>query len=157
MNLYKQYVRPHLEFAVPAWSPWTVGDKELLEKVQMRAIRMVSGLQTNTYEDRLKELNLPSLETRRLHYDLCQVFKIIRCKDDVRPSTWFDLTGPAPARITRHTQDPLNINKKQPKRDLRKNFFSHRVIDHWNRLPSEVKRAENVKMFKKQMEKLVHT
>ena len=45
MQLYKQYVRPHLEFAAPAWSPWTQGDKETLEKVQRRAVRMVSGLQ----------------------------------------------------------------------------------------------------------------
>jgi hypothetical protein len=32
--LYVQYVRPHLEFAVPAWFPWLKGDKEALEKVQ---------------------------------------------------------------------------------------------------------------------------
>jgi hypothetical protein len=31
---YVQYVRPHMEFAVPAWSPWLEGDKEVLEKVQ---------------------------------------------------------------------------------------------------------------------------
>ena len=33
LRLYKQYVRPHLEFASPAWSPWAAGDKELQEKV----------------------------------------------------------------------------------------------------------------------------
>ncbi len=38
LNLYKQYVRPHLEFAVQAWSPWTQQDKELLEKVQKRQL-----------------------------------------------------------------------------------------------------------------------
>ena len=36
MKLYKLYVRPHLEFAVAAWSPWTVADIECLEKVQKR-------------------------------------------------------------------------------------------------------------------------
>ena len=44
MKLYKQYVRPHLEFAVTAWSPWTEADKECLEKVQRRAVKMISGL-----------------------------------------------------------------------------------------------------------------
>ena len=33
MQLYKQYVRPHLEFAVQAWSPRTGADRDLLEKV----------------------------------------------------------------------------------------------------------------------------
>jgi hypothetical protein len=34
VRLYVQYVRPHLEFSVPAWSPWQKADKECLEKVQ---------------------------------------------------------------------------------------------------------------------------
>ena len=37
-KLYMQYVRPHLEFAAPAWSPWLQEDKEILEKVQKKAI-----------------------------------------------------------------------------------------------------------------------
>ena len=44
IQLYKQYVRPHLEFAITAWSPWTQADIQTLEKVQQRAIKMVSGL-----------------------------------------------------------------------------------------------------------------
>ena len=74
MKLYKQYVRPHLEFAVQAWSPWSVADKAILEKVQERAVRMVSGLKGRTYEERLGELDLPSLELRRRHFDMAQVY-----------------------------------------------------------------------------------
>jgi|LakMenEpi03Aug12_release.lakeMendotaPanAssembly.Ray.scaffolds.fasta_scaffold178922_2 hypothetical protein len=50
IRLYVQYVRPHIEFAVPAWSPWLEADKEVLEKVQRRAVQMVSGLKAHTYE-----------------------------------------------------------------------------------------------------------
>jgi ribonuclease P/MRP protein subunit RPP40 len=64
VRLYKQYVRPHLEFASTAWSPWTQSDKECLEKVQKRAIRMVSGLSSAKYEERLAELGMVSLEER---------------------------------------------------------------------------------------------
>jgi hypothetical protein len=32
LRLYTQYVRPHLEFATPAWSPWLTADKQKLEK-----------------------------------------------------------------------------------------------------------------------------
>ena len=70
VQLYKQYVRPHLEFAVPAWSPWTASDKAVIEKVQERAVRMVSGLKGTTYQERLQELSMPSLELRRTHYDM---------------------------------------------------------------------------------------
>ncbi len=80
VRLYVQYVRPHLEFAVPAWSPWLEGDKEVLEKVQKRAMKMVSGLKGNTYEERLKEVGLLTLEERRHQADMVQTHKIVTGK-----------------------------------------------------------------------------
>ena len=62
MNLYKQYVRPHLEFSTSVWAPWTKSDKKLLEKVQMHAVNMVSGLVQQDYEGKLRELKLETLK-----------------------------------------------------------------------------------------------
>jgi ribonuclease P/MRP protein subunit RPP40 len=56
IKLYKQYARPHLEFASPAWSPWNAGDQEELERVQQKAIKMVTGLKRETYEENVKSL-----------------------------------------------------------------------------------------------------
>ena len=41
LRLYTQFVRCHLEFAVPAWSPWTGQDIKILEKVQRRAVNLI--------------------------------------------------------------------------------------------------------------------
>ena len=57
-KLYVQYMRPHVEFASPAWSPWSEQDKTLLEKVQIKAVNLVTGLKGLTYEDKCKELGL---------------------------------------------------------------------------------------------------
>jgi hypothetical protein len=70
VGLYKQYVLPHLEFAGQAWSLWTVKDKEILEKVQRRAIGMVSGLLSHDYNERLKELKMTTQEERRHQSDM---------------------------------------------------------------------------------------
>jgi hypothetical protein len=59
MRLYAQYVRPHLEFAVQAWSPWTEADKECLEKVQKRAVKMVSGVKATDYESPTQRARSP--------------------------------------------------------------------------------------------------
>jgi hypothetical protein len=64
-RLYKQYVRPHLEFAAPAWSPWLQGDKDTFEKVQEKAVNMVSGLKGKTYLEKCAEMGIETLEDRR--------------------------------------------------------------------------------------------
>jgi hypothetical protein len=98
LQLYKQYVRPHLEFAVQAWSPCHQADKEVLEKVQRRAVGMVAGLRSREYEDRLKELGLTTLEERRHQADMLQMYKIINRAGDLDIADWFRPPTAAAAR-----------------------------------------------------------
>jgi len=58
LNLYKTLVRPHAEYSVSAWSPYYKKDKELLEKVQRRFMKMIKGMKGKSYDERLQKLNL---------------------------------------------------------------------------------------------------
>ena len=62
IKLYKEYVRPHLEYAVQTWSPWLQKDIDLLKAVQRRAVQAVSGI-AGSYSEKLSILNLPALNT----------------------------------------------------------------------------------------------
>ena len=106
-----QYVRRHVEFA-------SVTDKEIIENVQKKAVKMISGLAGNTYEEKCKELGLESLEARRNKQDLLQTYKIFNGKDRIKQEVLFTTAGENTARHTRFTTDPVNIVEKRYKKIL---------------------------------------
>ena len=68
-----------------AWSPHLVKDKDYLEQIQRRATKLVKGFKKLTYEDRLKQLGIYSLEKRGLRGDVIEVYKILNDKAWTKP------------------------------------------------------------------------
>lgn len=151
-QLYVQHVRSLLEFGVTVWCPWTTADKNILEKVQQRAVNMISGLKGKEYNEKLIELGLQSLETRRKRYDLIETFKILKGITNVNKRSWFSTVSETNNRVTRQSSYHLNLNRKNAKTEVRANFFSVRVPDLWNNLPVDIKKATSVRAFKKEID-----
>ena len=124
-------------------------DIEILEKVQRRAVNLISGLKGVSYEEKLKELGVLSLEKRRKRFDLIQTYKILSGIDQVDSSIWFRTVGANAQRLTRTTAYCKNLIPNKSKTEMRHNFFSNRVVNTWNRLPTEVKEARTLNSFKK--------
>ena len=92
-QIYKVFVRPHLEYGVTAWSPWNRKDIDILEKIQRRATRRISNVR-GSYPERLDQLELTTLEDRRVCGDAIEVFKYLRGFLDVDKTTLFTPNNP---------------------------------------------------------------
>ncbi len=88
-TVYRALVRPHLEYANQANCPYLKKDIYHLERTQRAAMRWVKGLRDLSYEERLKELKLQSLEKRRIRVDLMLTRKIIFHQIDLEASKLF--------------------------------------------------------------------
>ena len=78
LRLYLALVRPHLDYTAKFWSPYYRKDIGSLEAVQRRMTKMIQGLRNLPYKDRLKRLNLHSLERRRARGYMIEVFKWVQ-------------------------------------------------------------------------------
>jgi ribonuclease P/MRP protein subunit RPP40 len=142
MKLYKCLIRPRLEYAVQAWRPHLQKDIDLIEGVQRRATKLVVGMKGISYEERLKFLDMTTLETRRIRGDLIEVFKVLKGIEDVKEEQFFTREK----GCTRGYE--LKLFKPSCCLDCRKYAFSNRVINTWNNLPSDVIACSTVFSFK---------
>ena len=77
VQLYKTLVRPHVEYANAVWAPHHKMLIEEIEKVQMRATKLIKKYRKCTYEETLRQLELPTLRYCRLRGDMIEVFKLV--------------------------------------------------------------------------------
>ena len=154
--LYKTFVRPKLEFASSAWSPWLEQDKKIMEKTQERLIRMLSDVKGNSYEEKLKDAGLTTLENRRERGDALEAFKTINGFNHVDKNKWFKFESEE-ARPTRSNttitaegakRRPDVIRGESARLEVRKNFYNVRISKKWNDIPDEVKTQKSVNAFK---------
>ena len=130
LQLYKVLVRPHLEYCAQFWSPYLRKDVVALEAVQRRFTRLIPEMRGLSYEERLNSLGRYSLEFRRMRGDQIEVYKMIKSMDKVDMERMLPLVGHS--RTRGHC---LRIRGSKFKTELRRNYFSQRVLNLWNSRP----------------------
>ena len=148
--IYKALVRPQVEYATPVWSPTLKMDINAIERVQHRATKLIPGIASLSYEERLQHLKLPTLQYCLICQDLIFIFKHTHQLLDLDTKTQcpvcppdHDMLTPTLRLNTRGHAHKFQIHHHQGARNK-----SSRVLKIWNNLDKNTVQVSTVNAFK---------
>ena len=145
LQLYKTFIRPHLEYCSIVWDPYLAKDIEAIEKVQRFGLRMCLKQWDLNQEELLQAANVASLASRRSQAKLSHLFKIVNELADYP-------NAPLLPKMHRYNSRRANswqfVQHQARTTQFQRSFFPD-TIKKWNLLPAEALAAHSLPSFKK--------
>ena len=147
-RMYVTFVRPHLDYCSQLWSPSEGPYLDRIERVQCNFTKLIPELKHLEYHDRLKCLNISSIQRRYDRYKIFYVMKMIR---GIVPNSGIVINHNSSHRTGLNLSTlPGNVSK------LRKATFQYIAPRIFNLLPMNLRNHNgSMDLFKKDLDQFL--
>ena len=150
--LFKTMVRSRAEYNCPVWNPSKIEDIKTVESIQRSFTSKIEEVKDLSYWERIKTLNIMSLQRRRERYIIIHVFKILNhlAPNDIGMNFYQNERLGLMSKI-------LSISKKakQKFQKLYDESFHVTGAKLWNKIPKEVKLKKSLDSFNNALSKFM--
>jgi len=148
MILFKSLIRPKLDYCCPVWLTSKKGDLCKLESVQRSFTARIWSLKEMNYWERLKELNLMSIQRRRERYIIIHTWKIFSGAAPNDLGLVFQFND----RLGLRCLVPTLTSKSAAVNSLKDQSFTSMGPRLFNKIPREVKENDTLASFKRSLD-----
>ena len=107
---------------------------------------MVEGLASMTYEERLRELGMCSLQQRRARGDMIAVFNYVKGNHEEGANLF------TAALETKTRSNGFKLWERRFHLNSRKHFLMVRAVRRWNKLPPRVVESPLLEVFRRRLD-----
>ena len=146
IKIYNGLIEPHVDYCSAVWDGLTQQLGEKLQKLQNRAIRVITKSSYDTSSRfLLNSLGWDNLSVRRAKQKANLMYK---CINNLAPAYLCNLFAPrTPNYYFRNAKKKLMLPK--PRTDYLKRSFSYSGALLWNNLPEEIRTSNSLGLFKR--------
>ena len=136
------------------WPPYTARNIDKLEHIQRRGTKFILGKRNFTYDERLKCLNLLSLEKRRYLFDVTFLYKALYGYLNVDVSLFLNFYSQDDPYRLRHVDD-YSLKMNFVRTTNFKYTYFNRIVEMWNSIPLDIRLSPSLAVFKSGMKKFL--
>ena len=143
VKLFSALVRPILEYGAQFWSPHLMKDIDLLESVQRNFTKMIDNFHFLSYDERLRTLDLFSLQYRRDRGQIIETFKYFINSPDTAQNLF---SFPESSRTRGHK---FKLERWPFRTEIGRSYITNKVVPIWNSLSEVAIDSPSIDAFKK--------
>ena len=153
--MYKSFILPIFDYADIIWDSCTDGQSDILEKIHLEAIRIITGSVKGTCHQKLyEESGFTSLKNRRRTHRLIFYYKMV---NGLCPDYLLNILPPFVSTINPyHRRRPNERLIPSSKTDIFQRSFIPQTTADWNSLPDHIKTTDSISVFKRFLKSVVN-